>query len=133
MSNVLRMTPAEFLAWKRRQKPAEAPQSPAEAKEYIDSAPLLLRDQIVSAGLPAPFREHVFHESRGWRCDLAWPDRKLAAEVDGGVHRIKGRFLADIEKHNALTLAGWRWIRVTPGQVRNGDALELVKALIGSA
>ena len=133
MSNVLRMTPAEYAEWrkKRQQRHDEVTGLRPESKEHVDSVPLQLRDQIVAAGLPAPFREHVFHERRGWRCDLAWPDLKIACEVDGGVHRIKGRFLGDIEKHNALTLAGWRWLRVTPAQVRNGEAVGLIKQALG--
>ena len=90
--------------------------------------------QIVEAALGDPalagqwFREFTFHESRNWRLDVACPGRKLAIEVDGGVHRIKKRFLGDIEKHNALVFAGWTYLRVTPEQVRTGEALALVRA-----
>jgi hypothetical protein len=114
----------------KRRKPVIAPQPHAEPKERTDRWPLVLRDQIEAAGLPVPFREHVFHASRNWRCDLAWPERLQAVEVDGAVHRIKGRFKGDIEKHNALTLAGYRWLRVTPQQVQSGEALELVRELL---
>jgi len=69
----------------------------------------------------------VFHSTRGWRLDLAWPHIKFGVEVDGQVHRIKGRFLADIEKHNALMVAGWKWLRVTPRQVETGEALQAIK------
>ncbi len=123
MSN-LRLTVAEYsaLMGKRRQRP--------EPKEHVDRWPLVLRDQIAAAGLPVPFREHLFHESRNFRIDLAYPDLKLGIEIDGAVHRIKGRFLSDLQKHNELTLAGWRWIRVTPPQVQSGEALELVRELL---
>lgn len=57
----------------------------------------------------------------------------LAVEVDGQVHRIKGRFAADIERHNALMLAGWRWARVTPRMVETGEALALVRELLSAA
>jgi very-short-patch-repair endonuclease len=114
---------------KRRQR-IIASQERSEPKQHTDRWPIVLRDQIEAAGLPVPFREHVFHASRNWRCDLAWPDRRQAVEVDGAVHRIKGRFKGDIEKHNALTLAGYRWLRVTPAQVRDGEALKLVRELL---
>ena len=127
----LRLTIPEFNALMgKRRKPVDAPQSHAEPKEHLDRWPLVLRDQIASAGLPEPYREHMFHVNRNWRCDLAWPDVKKSVEIDGGVHRIKGRFQSDIDKHNALTLAGWRWIRVTPAQVKSGEALDLVKELL---
>ena len=71
--------------------------------------------------------EYRFHATRGWRFDLCWPALKLAVEVDGAVHRIKERFLADMEKHQAAFAAGWRVLRVAPRQVRNGAAVELVR------
>ena len=43
------------------------------------------------------------------------------------VHRIKGRFKADIERQQYLFLLGWRWFPVSPEQVRNGEALDLVR------
>jgi len=35
-------------------------------------------------GLPEPEREYRFHPRRKWRFDAAWPDAKLAVEVEGG-------------------------------------------------
>lgn len=123
----LRMTAEQYAALQKRRTKAPAA-APAKVPEHAkaDKHPLMLRDQIVAQGEPEPYREFTFHPSRGWRLDLAWPDRRLAIEVDGGVHRIKGRFLSDIEKHNALFLAGWRHLRVTPRMVETGEALELV-------
>jgi hypothetical protein len=43
-----------------------------------------------------PEREYQFDSSRKWRIDFAWPDRKLAVEIESSVHRIKGRFASDI-------------------------------------
>ena len=34
--------------------------------------------------LPAPVREYRFDPKRKWRLDFAWPELRLAAEVDGG-------------------------------------------------
>ena len=121
--SVLRLTAEQFAALKKKREPKAA----APTGEKVDRHPLMLRDQMVEAGLPEPYREHVFHPSRNWRIDLAFPDRKLAIEVDGGVHRIKGRFLSDIEKSNALTLLGWRLIRVTPRMVETKEALHVVR------
>ena len=62
--------------------------------------------------------EHRFAApSRQWRLDFAWPDRKVAIEIEGGVWsrgrhvRPKG-FIDDCEKYNAATLNGWRVYRV---------------------
>lgn len=96
-----------------------------------DGAKLLLQ-AILDAGVPGIwYREFTFHEARDWRLDVACPARKVGVEVDGGAHRVKGRFLRDIEKHNALMFAGWRYLRCTPQQVRSGEALALIRAYIG--
>lgn len=36
------------------------------------------------AQLPSPELEHKFHPTRKWRFDGAWPDQKIAFEVEGG-------------------------------------------------
>lgn len=95
-----------------------------------DKAVVLLR-AIVMAKLPGVwYREFTFHESRGWRIDVALPSQKIGCEIDGGVHRIKDKFARDIEKWNALVMAGWRVIRCTPAQVDSGHALTLLRALV---
>jgi hypothetical protein len=95
-------------------------------KTYPDYA-VTLRAEIELAGLPMPIREYCFHNTRNWRIDLCWPDRRLALEVDGEVHRIKGRFIADLEKQQALFFAGYRLLRVSTAQVRSGEALRIVE------
>jgi very-short-patch-repair endonuclease len=94
----------------------------------------LLELQLRMAGLPKPELEFRFCPTRRWRLDLAWPALKLYVEVDGGAwtygrhNRAKG-FLADLEKRNELAILGWRGVHVTPQQVQNGRALELVRRL----
>ncbi len=91
-----------------------------------------LANSIEAAGLPAPEREYRFHPTRMWRLDFAYPSIRLAVEVEGGIYS-KGRhgrgkgIAEDIEKGNALTLAGWRLIRVHGDQVRSGEATELIR------
>jgi hypothetical protein len=136
----LRLTDEQWTALQNKHRKPYGSAVPVrpEPKAQADKWPLVLRDQIVAAGLPEPYREFTFHSTRGWRLDLAWvlpalpPSEggRFAVEVDGAVHRIKGRFQADIEKHNELTIAGWRWIRVTPRMVETGEALDLVKRLM---
>lgn len=85
-----------------------------------------------AVGLPAPVPEHRFHPVRKWRIDWAWPDRKLALEVEGGVF-VRGRhsrgvgMVKDMEKYGELAVQGWRLLRVTPKQIRDGSALRLVE------
>lgn len=91
--------------------------------------PLLL--QIRAVGLPMPIEEHRFCKRR-WRFDLAWPDRKLAVEIEGGVwssgRHTRGKgFTQDCTKYNEAVLLGWRVLRVTTDMVNDGTALIFVE------
>ena len=91
-----------------------------------------LQFQCKAAKLPAPVLEYRFHPSRKWRFDLAWPDRKLAAEVDGGIwvggRHNRGRgFEADMVKMNAGAVLGWRVLRFSVGMVKSGEALNTLQ------
>lgn len=102
-----------------------------------ESSPLedTLEFQIRAYHLPAPVRELVFARPRRWRFDFAWPDRRLAAEVEGGTW-IRGRhqrprgFAADAEKYNAATALGWRVLRFTSDMVEDGRAIDALRAVL---
>ena len=92
----------------------------------------LLCIQLAQAGIPGVVSEFRFHPKRRWRCDCAIPDRKLAVEIEGGIwtngrHTRGSGFVKDLEKYNELAVRGWRLLRVTPKQVKTGDACELVE------
>ena len=80
---------------------------------------------------PGMKQEHVFASPRKWRFDLAWPEYRVACEIEGGVW-IKGRhtrgkgYEADCEKYSTAAAYGWRVIRVTPGMIASGKALALL-------
>ena len=80
-----------------------------------------------------PVREYLFSLGRKWRLDFAWPERKLAVEIESSVHRIKGRFARDIEKYNALQRAGWMLLRYTAQMVTAGTAITEVLEVVGGA
>ena len=88
--------------------------------------------QVEANGLPRPEREFRFHPRRKWPFDFAWPERRLALEVEGGTwtngrHTRGTGFAADCEKYNEATLLGWRVLRVTGEQVMDGSALDWVR------
>ena len=65
-----------------------------------------------------PTLEHRFHPVRKWRFDVAFPDAKVAAEIDGGAwsagrHTRGAGFIADQKKTNAAALLGWAVYRFT--------------------
>ena len=69
----------------------------------------------LATGLVVEFR---FHPERRWRFDFAWPDKLVAVEVHGGVHRggrhVRGTgFLNDREKMNEALVRGWKVLEVT--------------------
>jgi len=49
--------------------------------------------------------------------DLAWPDRKLALEIDGSSHRMRARLAQDRKKDAVLEQLGWRVFRVSNGWI----------------
>lgn len=70
---------------------------------------------------------------RQWSVDVAFPELKLAVEVDGwefhGKH-LEG-FKRDREKDRALTLAGWRVLRFYASEITKapGDVLAQIIAM----
>jgi very-short-patch-repair endonuclease len=79
---------------------------------------------VKRAKLPMPVPEYRFAPPRRWRCDYAWPDQRVALEVEGGIftrgrHSRGAGMLKDMEKYNTLAVMGWRLIRCTPTGLRD--------------
>lgn len=85
-----------------------------------------------AAGLGFPEHEHRFHPTRRWRFDYAWPERKVALEIEGGAftqgrHTRGAGFKADLEKYSEAAALGWRIIRVVPEDLYEGKTLDLLR------
>lgn len=87
-----------------------------------------------SAVLPTPERELKFHVKRRWRFDFAWPEVKLACEVEGlvrkatvGGHQSIQGAMGDMEKYDAAIRDGWMVYRCHQGMVHSGHALETIE------
>ena len=99
-----------------------------------------LEDKLVrilaDVDVPTYQREHRFHPTRRWRFDFAWPDHKLAVEVEGGAwtggrHTRGSGFVADCDKYNAATVLGWRVLRFTTSHLRDEQAvIEQIQAIL---
>jgi hypothetical protein len=88
-----------------------APHEVAEAR--------LLR-RVLHAGLPPPETQfEVFHDGRFVaRLDLAWPDRRLALELDGfRWHSSPRAFQRDRARRNRLVHLGWTVVQATPADL----------------
>ena len=69
-------------------------------------------------------------KSHWYQLDLAFPEIKLAVEIDGGVHRRPERVLGDKKRTGILNALGWTVLRFWNDQVTK-DSLK-VKADIQS-
>lgn len=82
-----------------------------------------------------PVREYRFHPSRKWRFDYAFPEHKLAIEIEGGVwtggrHTRGSGFVKDLEKYNQAVLLGWRVLRFSGQMVKSGEALASITTML---
>lgn len=88
---------------------------------------------LVDAGLPRPVLQHrVVLDGRTYFIDLAYPEPRLAIEVDGyGFHGDRTTFDRDRRRQNDLVNAGWTVLRFT-SRSTDDEILEAVRrALFG--
>ncbi|MDE2100913.1 MAG: hypothetical protein KGL39_26945 [Patescibacteria group bacterium] len=103
-----------------------------------------LPTQLKHAGLPAAVQEYRFLPGRRFAFDWAFPEEKIAVEIEGGFfgkgkacpvckrrpvagHGSIERLLSDKEKYNEAALLGWLVLRVIPDDVASGAALTLIE------
>lgn len=89
---------------------------------------------LAAAGLPAPARQHpVLTEGHRYRIDLAYPDLRIAIELDGWAdHGTRGAFDHDRERGNDLELDGWTVLRFTSRSAQH-DVVRIVRAALDTA
>lgn len=65
---------------------------------------------LLQANFPAFKTQHIFHPTRKWRFDIAWPNIKIAIEIQGfgPAHNSMQGMRNDCEKHNAAIELGWK-------------------------
>lgn len=82
-----------------------------------------------------PERQTMFAKKIGrkWLFDFAWPDVKLAVEVQGGIwmkhgaHNTGTAITRDAEKGNEAALLGWMVLHVTREHIEEGQALTWIR------
>lgn len=92
----------------------------------------LLECQMRALKLPAPMLEFRFMPPRRFRFDFAWPERKVAIEVEGGTwsggRHVRGNgYEQDCRKYSEAAIRGWKVIRATGKMIKDGTAIELLK------
>jgi hypothetical protein len=87
--------------------------------------------------IPEPAFEHRFYPPRRWRFDLAWPDHKIALEVQGGIwtrgrHTRGAALLKEWEKLNTAACDGWRILYCQPDDLLKAETTTTIyRALNG--
>ena len=128
MSRGIRMTEEQARALNLKPGGARVrlPQAPSKGEA-------LLEVQLRATGMPMGVAEYRFHPTRRWRFDRAWPDAKVAIEIQGltggagGRHQRRDGYQIDLEKIHAAMAMGWTVIPCTFDQVKSGEALALLK------
>lgn len=95
---------------------------------------------LLGKDLPQHEMEFGFAKpERAWRLDFAWPERKVAVELEGGTwvggrHNRGSGFEEDAVKYNAAVLRGWCILRYTTTMLKNDPAgcIDQVRRLIHS-
>jgi len=84
--------------------------------------------------LPQPVREFRFSAPRRYRFDFAWPQQKVAVEIEGGVwtrgrHVRAAGYTADTDKYNLAVTLGWSVIRIVSTRLETDPygQIELVR------
>lgn len=94
----------------------------------------LFEFQIKVLRVPAFEKEYRFHPTRRWRFDFAWPEHKIAAEVEGGTwtggrHSRGLGFHNDCVKYNSAIILGWQVLRFDSQLVKSSVGAEQLKQL----
>lgn len=79
----------------------------------------------LAAACYGPLRELIFAAPRRWRFDFAWPDWRVAVELEGlgrrggmSRHQRPLGMSRDCEKYNAAAVLGWSVLRFTVVELR---------------
>ena len=95
----------------------------------------VMEQQLRAVGIPFE-REFQFAPPRRWRFDfIVWrglPRAPVAVEVEGGTwvggrHGTGTGMAKDCEKYSEAAILGWRVLRATTNQVRDGTALRWIE------
>lgn len=103
-----------------------------------------LFDEFKVQGIPLPLRQYRFHPFRQWPFDFAWPDRKIAVEIHGGIfmragtggHNRGDYMEKTFEKINEATRLGWRVFTFGPKACNktrsqsSSEALNFIHAIL---
>lgn len=93
---------------------------------------MALYTRLERAGLPLGVGQHRFIEGRQHRFDRAYPEQKVAVEVQGGSWSQNGHARPSMVQRDCLKLSmaaalGWRCLPVTEAMIEDGTAVDLIR------
>ena len=84
-----------------------------------------------------PDEEHMFHPTRKWRLDFAWPDAMVSVEMQGMAgksgksgHTTWKGYANDCDKINAAQELGWIVLQYTREHTSNRDARHMINQVM---
>lgn len=88
---------------------------------------------LLSSNFPSFKTQFIFHPTRKWRFDVAWPNKKVAIEIQGfgPTHNSMQGMYNDCEKHNAAIELGWKLLYFMSPHLTT-DSLTQTLTCIGS-
>ena len=97
--------------------------------------PQIVAQVLKQQGIPKPVFELKFHPTRKWRFDLAWPDQKVALEVQGGIwtggrHNRPAAMLKEWEKLNTAAGMGWRMLYCQPSDLLMDTNIQQIRTAL---
>ncbi|TSA55664.1 hypothetical protein D4R42_05200 [bacterium] len=97
--------------------------------------PRIVTAFFMAHGIVPPAYEYIFHPTRKWRFDLAWPGKKVYLEVDGGIwikggHNRGAQMKKDWEKRNHATMLGWRGLWCEPKDLLKKETVDYIKGAL---
>jgi hypothetical protein len=92
----------------------------------------MLLNRLERAGLPLGEPQCRFVPGRQFRFDRAWPEQRVAVEVQGGTWTTTGAHSRgsgierDCLKLSMAAALGWRVLPVTKSMIESGEAVRLI-------
>lgn len=134
------MKPADPRRRPRFAEMTEAQREIARAKRDRHETSLATQLDRLAPLVPPYVRQHraLAHVTNpatgkpyGYRFDFAWPDQRLAVEVQGltrgrGAHQDFAGYRRDVDKHNQATLDGWALLAFTEREINDRSAADTI-------
>ena len=97
--------------------------------------------RVIANNYLDPVEEYNFDKELGrkHRFDFAFPEKKVAVEIEGNAWHVKGGGKhmqdRDLEKYNIAAVLGWRVLRFSPAMLENDpmDCIQTVRDCLRSS